>query len=270
MVKIDTPQEWLDKQYAKYQEYVNEEIKKASQPKFNLNEFKKYIKIKIQESRGHWEEQDDGRQYIKKDGSKGVFVRYKDDNDKGTLIASNPLVRRANKQWDRDNREIQRKARIDSIKTADNDKYIDKQKGKHFNLKFSSFKLNYNNLSDESKNIIKIYKIEDRIKNFDFDKIKDKNGNVIKFNDDNEVINIKKISGLKDGYDGKIYRGGIDIDNKLIRVVFDDKQNILDVFIENHKSDYDKKKQNWIEKYKRLNENRNFKNFYFLPNLPNR
>jgi hypothetical protein len=255
-----------------------------------IKEYANYLKIKrkhqrihqkIQEAIGYWKKENDGRQYIKRDGSKGVFVPYEDseersdndeneNNDKGTLIASNPLVRRANRQWDRDNKEIQRKARIDNIKTAakeNNNKYINIQKGKYNGKIFDtdSLKLDYNNLNDESRNIIKIYKIEDRIKNFDFDKIKDKNGNVIKKNG-KDMKNIKSIKKLKNVngviYDGKIHRGGININNKLIRVIYDDKQNILDVFIENHKSDYNKRKNQWIEKYKKLNENKNFKNLY--------
>ena len=50
MTKIDTPQEWLDKQYAKYKEYVNEEYKKLqetdSQFKLSLEEFYKICNIR--------------------------------------------------------------------------------------------------------------------------------------------------------------------------------------------------------------------------------
>ena len=64
-----------------------------------LNEFiiKKRIREKyyytdddfkyLYEKSGHWEIQDDGRQYIKKDGSEGVFVPYKDEEEK-TLVAN--------------------------------------------------------------------------------------------------------------------------------------------------------------------------------------
>jgi hypothetical protein len=160
-------------------------------------------------------------------------------------------------------------------KKAENNEYIKNQRNKHTKLKFTFLKLNYNHLNDESKEIIKKYKLEDKIKNFDFDKIKDKNGVVIKKSDKkggDDIINIKPIKSLKivNGviYDGKIYRGGFDIidDNgkkKLIRVVYDDKQNVLDVFMENHKSDYDKRKDSWIKKYKELNENKAPKIIFF-------
>jgi len=104
----------------------------------------------LMEIKSDWLKKKDGRQYIKKDGSEGVFVPYKNIGAKvattvgglvvGKLVrkgiekvanqnknhkatnddvnVANRMSQRANRQWDKDNRKIQRDARNDSIKTA--------------------------------------------------------------------------------------------------------------------------------------------------------
>ena len=106
----------LQKSFKKGFEQALIEILNLIENDKSIEEIYEGIIYVLNEEQGHWEKEDDGRQYIKGDGSKGVFVRYKDDEEKGTLVASNPMVRRANKQWDRDNKEIQRKARIEQEK----------------------------------------------------------------------------------------------------------------------------------------------------------
>ncbi|MCL2311726.1 MAG: hypothetical protein FWC41_04450 [Firmicutes bacterium] len=130
---------------------------------------------------------------------------------------------------------------------------------RHQGAKFSSLKLNMNHLSNESQKIIVNNNLKDKIEKFDFDKVKIDKNIVNDIKNGGNLLNIMKVEDIKkyeSSLDGKIFRGRITSDKGHFRVIYDDKQNVLDVFQHKNRNDNDyteEKIKNWIEKYKKLN-----------------